>query len=95
MNKKIFYSFYHLICIVAFISISSSICTAPNLYSYSGSCYPQCPWNNTLITYQENNTTACLTSKISIIKIAQELHMQMMQRKHVLLVFVYINIACP
>ena len=76
--------------ILATILITAySACNATYPYSYSGNCYQECPWNNTLITYLDNSTKTCVTSTSYSIKVVKVVHFTLMTPlKLVSLVFI-------
>ncbi len=55
-----------IILISAFNYFGTSACLDPLLpYSYGSSCFADCPWNSTIVTYLYLNS--CVTSIISFI----------------------------
>ena len=47
------------------LAVGSEACNATHPYSYGGQCYPECPWNSTLVTYLDTSSNNCLTSTSS------------------------------
>ena len=52
---------FNLLTLLAYMVMQShsAACSAPTPYSYNSNCYPQCPWNSTLVTYLDG--TICKT----------------------------------
>lgn len=86
LKKHLFITILALITIFKYASAVT--CNSSFPYSYSGACFQQCPWNNTVVTYLQNSGTACLLSNHYYIQIVQVAHLLMTQLKLALRVLI-------